>query len=92
MTFVNLSLKYYEKEGWILVRKIQEIDSIGSNMGNIISNIQNRIIAVEYIPIPEMKNLTDCQVDIIKTTWEIPAAKVSLIIKRSVKNNWKVLS
>lgn len=45
-------------------------------MGNIISNIQNRIIAVENIPIPEMKNLTEAQVSIIKKSWEIPAAKV----------------
>lgn len=36
---------------------------------------------VEDIPIPEMRNLTDAQVKIIKTTWEIPAAKVSFGMK-----------
>lgn len=44
-------------------------------MGNIINCIENRIISLEEIPTPPMKELSDEQVKIIKTTWEIPAAK-----------------
>lgn len=45
-------------------------------IGNIISNIHQRIVAVEEIPIPAMKSLSEGQVNIIKKSWEIPAAKV----------------
>jgi hypothetical protein len=51
-------------------------------MGNIINSIQSRIISTEDVPIPEMRNLTDNQVKIIKSTWEIPAAKVNHIKPR----------
>lgn len=44
-------------------------------MGNVIKSIQNKIIAVEDIATPPMRELSDDQVKIIKTTWEIPAAK-----------------
>lgn len=45
-------------------------------MGNIISNIHQRIVAIEEIPIPPMKTLSESQVSLIKKSWEIPAAKV----------------
>ncbi|CRK86240.1 CLUMA_CG000352, isoform A [Clunio marinus] len=50
-------------------------------MGNIISNIQNKIIRSDEIPIPEMKNLSDDQIKIIKQTWEIPSAKILFSLK-----------
>lgn len=44
-------------------------------MGNVLKTIHGRIIVVEDIPTPPMRELTMNQVNIIKTTWEIPAAK-----------------
>lgn len=52
-----------------------------ARMGNIISSLQHRIIKAEVIPTPALKNLTDSQVKIVKSTWEIPAAKVSQVWK-----------
>lgn len=44
-------------------------------MGNILKTVQGRLIVVEDIPIPPMRDLTKNQINIIKTTWEIPAAR-----------------
>lgn len=44
-------------------------------MGNVLKTIHGRIITVEDIPTPPMRELTMNQINIIKTTWEIPAAK-----------------
>jgi hypothetical protein len=49
---------------------------VGVAMGNMVHSIQNRIIKVEAVPTPPLRSLTESQIDIIKTTWEIPAAKV----------------
>lgn len=46
-------------------------------MGNIIANIQQRIVVVDDVPIPPMQSLTENQVEIIKKSWAIPFAKVS---------------
>jgi hypothetical protein len=51
-------------------------------MGNVITNIQS-IMAFsqhEEIKIPEPKTLSDRQVAIIKKSWEIPFAKVRLVV------------
>lgn len=86
----------------ILLRKFWTVEWVGSlsgwefkfnlslhriEMGNIISNIHHRIVAVEAIPTPSMKSLTESQIKIIKRTWEIPASKVSEF-NRSINVNW----
>lgn len=46
-------------------------------MGNIVNSLQNRVVTMENVPTPTMKSLTENQIKIIKSTWDIPAAKVT---------------
>lgn len=46
-------------------------------MGNIITNVHDRIVKADDIPTPKMTSLNETQISIIKRTWEIPSAKVS---------------
>lgn len=46
-------------------------------MGNVISSIQHRIVKSEDVPTPPLQSLSASQVEIVKRTWEIPAARVS---------------
>lgn len=50
-------------------------------MGNIISSLHHRIVKSEDIPTPPLHSLTESQVEIVKRTWEIPAAKVSFYVQ-----------
>jgi hypothetical protein len=45
-------------------------------MGNMVNRIQGRIIKVEMVPTPPLRSLSESQIEIIKTTWSVPAAKV----------------
>lgn len=47
-------------------------------MGNVVRSVQNRIVKSEEVPTPPLQSLTESQVEIVKRTWEIPAAKVSV--------------
>lgn len=55
-------------------------------MGNIIQSIHHRIIKVESVPTPPLRSLTESQINIIKTTWEIPAAKVRRFSRLELMN------
>nr|BAO18441.1 globin [Polypedilum nubifer] len=44
-------------------------------MGNVVSNVQEIIAANKEPPTPELKQLTQAQIDIIKRTWAVPYAK-----------------
>lgn len=45
-------------------------------MGNKIARISSIIVGSKEIPTPEMKNLSERQIEIIKKSWAIPYAKV----------------
>jgi hypothetical protein len=55
-------------------------------MGNIIHSIHHRIIKAEDVPTPPLRSLSEIQINIIKTTWEIPAAKVRIIPPSNLMN------
>jgi hypothetical protein len=50
-------------------------------MGNVITNMKSIMaFSQEEIKIPDPKTLSDRQVAIIKKSWEIPFAKVRIIV------------
>lgn len=68
-------------------RKVKTVESFSScsiaKMGNTINSIQHRIIRSETISTPPLRNLTDSQVKILKSTWAILAVKVSQVVVQS---------
>jgi hypothetical protein len=49
-------------------------------MGNVVSNVQEIIANNKEIPTPELKELTERHIVIIKNTWAIPYAKVGFMM------------
>lgn len=43
-------------------------------MGNVVSNVQEIFIGEKEPPTPEIKSLTDRQIELIKKSWAIPYA------------------